>query len=201
MVSQLIPQSSAAVAEQRVLLQGVAWQQYEALVEVFADDFPTLRLSYLEGELEIMTNSPEHEDLKKMIGMLFETYLQETRTRFHAGGSTTFRKAAKKRGLEPDECYCLGSKKEFPDLAIEVVITRELVDKLDIYKGLGVLEVWVWQAGNFAIYRLRSTGYERMSQSELLPTLDMTLLATHVKPEEQFDAVMAFREAVSRGDG
>ncbi|MEO0986166.1 MAG: Uma2 family endonuclease [Cyanobacteria bacterium J06639_14] len=198
MVSQLITQSSAP--EPRVLLQGVDWQQYEALLDVLGDGFPTLRLSYLEGNLEIMTNSPEHEDLKKMIGMLIEAYLQETRTRFHAGGSTTFRQAAKKRGLEPDECYCLGAKKEFPDLAIEVVISSGLLDKLDIYKGLGVIEVWVWQSGRFSIYHLRSNDYELRQQSELLPVLDMVLLASYVKPEEQFEAVMEFR-AVIRGDG
>ncbi|MDB9527109.1 Uma2 family endonuclease [Oscillatoria sp. CS-180] len=182
--------------EQRVLLYGVDWQQYEGLLDVLGDSFPTLRMNYLEGTLEIMTNSPEHEDLKKMIGMLLEAYLQETRTRFHAGGSTTFHKAAKQCGLEPDECYCLGVKKEFPDLAIEVVITSGLIDKLNIYQGLGVTEVWQWQAGQFLLYRLRKTGYELVEASELLPELDFALLASYVRPNEQFDAVMDFREII-----
>lgn len=196
MVSPLLTQSPEVGTEQRVLLHGVDWEQYSALLEVLGDNFPTLRLSYLEGTLEITTRSPEHEDLKKMIGMLVEAYLQETRTRFHAGGSTTFRKAAKQRGLEPDECYCLGAKKAFPDLAIEVVITSGLVDKLEIYRGLGVAEVWQWQTGQFSVYHLRSDGYELIENSELLPNLDLTLLATHVQPENQFDAVMDFREAI-----
>lgn len=192
----LLTQPSDLNEEQRILLHGVSWSQYESLLDVLGDNFPTLRLSYLEGMLEIMTNSSEHEDLKKMIGMLVEAYFQETRTRFHAGGSTTFRKAAKQRGLEPDECYCLGHKKEFPDLAIEVVITSGLVDKLEIYQGLGVTEVWQWQTGKFLIYHLRTTGYELIETSELLPDLDVSLLAQYVKPKEQFDAVMAFRDAV-----
>lgn len=54
----------------------------------------TLRLSYLEGTLEPMTNSSAREDLKKMIGMLIEACRQETRTRFPVGASTTFPKAA-----------------------------------------------------------------------------------------------------------
>ena len=193
---QVLPQPDVSDIEQRVLLQGVSWQQYEALLSTLGDGFPTLRLSYLEGTLEIMTNSPEHENLKKMIGMLVEAYLQETRTRFHAGGSTTFRKAAKQRGLEPDECYCLGQKKDFPDLAIEVVVTSGLVDKLDIYQGLGVTEVWQWQAGRLLIYHLRSAGYELIQTSELLPDLDIGLLTRYVKPEEQFDSVIGFREAI-----
>lgn len=199
MPTPLLTQPSDMTAEQRVLLHGVDWQQYEALINVLGDNFPTLRLSYLDGTLEIMTNSPEHEDLKKMIGMLIEAYLQETRQRFHAGGSTTFRQAAKQRGLEPDECYCLGDKKAFPDLAVQIVITSGLVDKLDIYKGLGVPEVWVWQSGKFGIYHLRPTGYELIKASELLPELDIPLLASYVKPEEQFDAVMMFRDAIRQG--
>ena len=196
MVAPLLTQMPEAGTEQRVLLHGVDWERYTALLEVLGDNFPTLRLSYLEGTLEIMTNSPEHEDLKKMIGMLVEAYLQETRTRFHAGGSTTFRQAAKQRGLEPDECYCFGAKKEFPDLAIEVVITSGLVAKLEIYRGLGVTEVWQWQPETFLIYRLQPSGYARVNASELLPDLDFQLLAAHVRPDNQFDAVMDFRNAV-----
>ncbi|OLP19385.1 hypothetical protein BST81_06475 [Leptolyngbya sp. 'hensonii'] len=197
---QLLTQPHDSPTEQRVLLHGVDWHQYEALLNVLGDNFPTLRLSYLEATLEIMTNSPEHEALKKMIGMLVEAYLQETRTWFHAGGSTTFRQAAKRRGLEPDECYCLGSKKEFPDLAIEVVITSGLVNKLEIYQGLEVPEVWQWQDHQFSIYHLRPTGYELIVTSELLPDLDMALLARYVQPDDQFNAVMDFREAIRQAE-
>lgn len=167
----------SALTEQRLVLEGVSWQQYETMLATLGDNFPNLRLSYLEGTLEIMTTSPEHEELKKVIGMLLEAYFQETRTRFHALGSATFRKAMKLRGLEPDECYCLEQKKEFPDLAIEVVITSGIVSKLDIYQGLGVAEVWQWQDGSFIIHHLRPTGYEQMTSSELLPSLDIQLFA------------------------
>jgi len=153
-------------------------------------------LSYLEGSLEIMTNSPLHEELKTTIAMLLETYFQVIRTRFHGIGSATFRKATKQHGLEPDECYCLGQKKEISDLAIEVVVSQGLVDTLEIYRGLGIAEVWVWQAGTFTLYHLRAAGYEPVSASELLPNCDINLLARYVKPEEQFDAVMLFRAAL-----
>jgi len=187
-------QHEPALLEPRVVIDGVSWQQYESLLATLGDDFSALRLSYLEGMLEIMTTSPLHEELKKMIGMLLEAYFQETRTRFHAIGAATFRKEAKQRGLEPDECYCLGQKKEFPDLAIEVVLSSGIVDKLAIYQGLGVIEVWVWETGHFRIYHLRADGYQQLPASELLPACDIELLARHVNPEEQFDAVMAFRE-------
>ncbi|MEM9006183.1 MAG: Uma2 family endonuclease [Cyanobacteria bacterium P01_F01_bin.86] len=195
MISQaLSPASADSLPEQRVVLEGVSWHQYDLLLATLGDDFPALRLSYLESTLEIMTNSPQHEELKTMIGMLMEAYFQETRTRFHGIGSATFRKVSKQRGLEPDECYCLDRKKEVPDLAIEVVLSSGIVDKLDIYQGLGVTEVWVWEAGAFTLYHLRPEGYEKVERSELLPTCDIQMLASYVKPEEQFDAVMAFRD-------
>lgn len=196
MNSQMLTQSYIQPTEQRLVLEGISWQQYEIILATLGDEFPNLRLNYLEGTLEIMTNSPEHEELKKVIGMLLEAYFQETGTRFHALGSTTFRKAMKLRGLEPDECYCLGAKKEFPDLAIEVVLTSGIVNKLEIYQGLGVTEVWQWQEGQFVIRHLRSAGYEQVPNSELLPNLDIQLLASYVNPAEQFDAVMAFREMI-----
>lgn len=195
MTSQILsPAIADSLPEQRVVLEGVSWQQYELLLATLGDDFPALRMSYLEGTLEIMTTSPLHEELKSTIRMLLEVYFQEFRIRYHCIGSATFRKVAKQRGLEPDECYCLGQKKEFPDLAIEVVLSSGMVDKLEIYRGLGVTEVWVWEAGQFRIHRLRADGYECVARSELLPDCDIELLANSVKPEEQFDAVMAFRE-------
>lgn len=194
MSSPVLNRSAIPDAEQRLVLEGVSWQQYEMMLAALGNDFPNLRLSYLEGTLEIMTTSPEHEELKKVVGMLLEAYFQETRTRFHALGSATFRKAMKLRGLKPDECYCLGGKKEFPDLALEIVITSGLVNKLDIYQGLGVTEVWQWQDDQFLIHHLRPTGYEQITRSELLPDLDMQLLASYVKPDDQFDAVMEFRD-------
>lgn len=196
MTSQVLSPSlnDPALPEPRIVLEGVSWQQYEILLATLGDDFPALRLSYLNGTLEIITTSPLHEELKKKIGMLMEAYFQETRTRFHAIGSATFRKLAKQQGLEPDECYCLGQKKECPDLAIEVVLSSGVVDKLEIYRGLEVPEVWVWESGRFTIQHLQGEGYEQVTVSELLPGCDIELLAKYVKPEEQFDAVMAFRE-------
>ena len=187
------PSRVQAIAEQRVVLEGIRWQQYEGLLATLGDDFPNLRLSYLEGTLEIMTISPEHEELKKMIAMLMEAFFQETRTRFHGMGSATFRKAARQRGLEPDECYCLGQKKDVPDIAIEVILSSGTVDKLEIYRGLGVTEVWFWD-NQFAIYHLRAQQYELILKSELLPNLDITVLSRHIRPLDQFDAVMEFRE-------
>ena len=57
---------------QHVLLQGISWEVYEALLREVGDQ--NLRLTYDSGELEIMSPLPEHEDWKKAIGGLVEFY-------------------------------------------------------------------------------------------------------------------------------
>lgn len=188
--------NSSAVEEQRVYLEGVSWQQYEALLSTLGDDFPALRMSYLDGTLEIMTTSPLHEQLKTLIGMLIEAYLQEARIRFYGIGSATFRQEAQEKGLEPDECYCIGAKKNFPDLAVEIVLSNGIVNKFDIYEGLGISEIWVWESGEITLYHLREHGYEQIKKSELLPDCDVALLAQHMNFEDEYDAIMSYREAL-----
>jgi Uma2 family endonuclease len=181
--------------EERFITSGVSWEQYEALLHQLGDS-PWYRVTYLEGTLEIMSPSRRHEFGKKNIGRLLEAYLEETRTHFWGLGSTTFRKQEKKGGTEPDECYCIGTEKEYPDLAIEVVLSSGGVDKLAVYKKLGVTEVWFWQNNKFSIYCLRGEEYEKVSKSELLPHLDFALLAEYVMQPNPLEAVLEFREKV-----
>src|SRR4051812_36222106 len=103
---QVPPPPARPVDEQRVLMSGVSWDTYVALRE--ADDRPGLRMTYCEGELEIMSPGPEHEEAKTIIARLVEMYAVERDVPLLGYGSTTFRQAVKRRGLEPDECYCVG---------------------------------------------------------------------------------------------
>jgi Uma2 family endonuclease len=181
--------------EERFISSGVSWAQYEALLEKLGDS-PWYRVTYLEGVLEIMAPSRKHESKKDNIARLLGVYFEETRTRFYGLGSTTFREGMKARGVEPDTCFCIGSEKEFPDLAVEVVETSGGINKLEVYKGLGVPEVWFWKKGQFEVYCLRDEDYEKVSASELLPNFDLNLLATYVQNPEPLDAVIEFREKV-----
>ena len=139
-----------------------------------------------------MSPSRRHEVSKKNIGRLLEVYFEETRTSFWGLGSTTFRKQEKKGGKEPDECYCIGIEKEFPDLAIEVVFTSGGIDDLEVYKRLGVREVWFWQNNQFSVYSLQGNKYKQISKSELLPDLDLALLAEYVMQPDPLEAMLDF---------
>jgi len=184
--------------EERFMTTGVSWQQYEHLLAQLADT-SRYRVTYLEGVLEIMAPSRRHEVDKKNIGRLLEAYFEETRTRFWGLGSTTFRQQGKSGGTEPDECYCLDTEKDIPDLAIEIVVTRGGVDKLAVYQRLGVREVWFWYRDRFEVYHLSGERYEAVPESQLLPELNLALLATHVMQPDPLDALLSYRAEVRAG--
>ena len=192
----LLEKTASLVAEdQRLTLYGVSWQQYEILRDTL-DDFAGLKMTYLEGTLELFMPGSKHEKNKKTIARLVEMYAIETNTRLYGCGSTTYRKKAKERGLEPDESYCLGEEKEFPDLAIEVIVTSGSIDLLEVYRGLGVSEVWFWKNGQLSLYGLKAGQYEQIERSILLPNLDINLLVRCANMPAQHDAVIEFRNAI-----
>ena len=49
--------------DQRVTLHGISWADYEALLAMRGDD-GGVRLTYLEGELELMAPSIDHENTR-----------------------------------------------------------------------------------------------------------------------------------------
>jgi Uma2 family endonuclease len=89
--------------EQRLILSDVTWEQYSTLVNIYTDEYPSLRMTYLNGVLEIMTTSNEHERLKTIFARLLEMYFVERQIDLNGYGQTTFRQELAQRGLEPDE--------------------------------------------------------------------------------------------------
>ena len=185
--------------DQRLVLHGVTWAQYETLRAAF-DDKPGLRMTYLEGALEIMSPSRRHEHIKKFIARLIEAYADARRIVLLGFGSETYRTQAMARGLEPDECYCVGDEKDVPDLALEVITTSGGVDKLAVYVGLAVPEVWFWVDTRFQLFGLEAGGYRPRERSHFLPELDLVRLAEIVATTpraEQAQAVWRFRESLT----
>jgi Uma2 family endonuclease len=172
----------------------IGWPQFQS-IEAGFQDVAGIRFIYLDGILDIMTLSPEHEEYKKTLGMLLEAYLRESGIRFYGQGSLTLGGEESNARKEPDESYSIGTKKETPDLAIEVTFTSGGVDKLKLYQRLGVREVWFWEDGVLSIYILREK-YEEIRQSELLPDLDLELLKKYITYHDQYDAVREFTRAL-----
>jgi Uma2 family endonuclease len=195
LLEELTIQIQAEDPEQRQMISGVSWEQYEALLNQLGDS-PRYRVTYLDGLLELMSPNRRHERNKTIIGSLLEAYCQEKRIPYFPLGSTTFRKQEKRGGLEPDESYCIGTDKEFPDLAIEVVETSGSIDKLEVYRRLEVREVWFFKQNQFEIYHLHGETYERIAHSEVLPNLDLPVLASYAVATAPLEAALEFREKV-----
>lgn len=83
------------------------------------------------------------------------------------------------RGIEPDECWTIGDAraKDAPDLALEVIWTSAGIDKLEIYRGLGVAEVWFWQDDSITVHLLDGDRYRQAAASALFPGLDLAFIA------------------------
>ncbi|HEU5074513.1 MAG TPA: Uma2 family endonuclease [Polyangiaceae bacterium] len=178
--------------ESRVLLGGVPWSTYVVLRDTV--DSPGLKLTYLEGWLEIMSPSRAHEVSKKQIARLLELFCLERDIPLFGYGSTTFRKEEKQRGLEPAECYCRGADREVPDVALEVIVSTPLLDKLEVYRGLGVREVWLFRGETFELVTLRHDQYEPIERSQVFPEVDLPVLARFALLEDQHAALKAFRD-------
>ena len=181
--------------ENCLTFSGISWSQMEAIEAAF-DNVAGVRFTYLDGILEIMTISPEREETKSTIGLLVETYMRAKRIRFYVKGGPTLGSEEQNARKEPDESYNLETKKSIPDLVIEVRFTSGGINKLELYKRLGVPEVWFWEDGVLKLYRLREN-YELINRSELLPDLDIALLSRYIMYADQYDAVTEFEQAIA----
>ena len=128
--------------ERRIVHSGISWERYVTIDALRGEDCPMPRFYYLDGELEIMTHSAEHERLKKWIGDLLGDYLLEIGDDIIPRGNTTMHLQLKDAGAEPDESWCIGGEKEFPDLVLEIALTSGGVRKLELYQRFAVPEVW-----------------------------------------------------------
>jgi Uma2 family endonuclease len=106
----------------------------------------------------------------------------------------TLRCEEKERGLEADECYCRDRDGEVPELALEVIISSPLLDKLEVYRGLGVREVWIYRGGGFEVQALRGERYERIGASEIFPEVELAVIARYAAMPDQHAALRAFRD-------
>jgi Uma2 family endonuclease len=187
--------------DQFVVLHGVDWKTYCASRELF--DSPGVRMTYLKGALEIMSPSRRHERYKKRIARLLELFALERNVSLSGYGSTTFRKAFEERGLEPDECYVLGREltndEDVPDIALEVVISSGGISKLEVYRGLGVREVWFWYQGRFSLFSLEASGYVRIARSAFVPELDFDELASYAEEPDQLAALKRYQARLRQG--
>jgi len=193
---------------EHVVLCDVPWEGYEAILEAFGDR--RLRHSYDDGMLEIMSPLKRHDRNKTLLARLLEMAAFELDIDMQGIGSTTLRKEARRKGLEPDECYYVAHEADVrfeeeydpkrdppPDLAIEVEVSHSEVGRMEIYAGLGVPEVWRLKDGKLTYYRLsREEKYVKTSRSKSFPLLTPEVLEHFLKRRYEVRENQLLREFV-----
>jgi len=176
--------ATAPRGESRIMIHGVGWEGYELLLKVIGDR-PSPRLAYLNGDVELMSPGSTHETLGERFGWIIYEIAMGLELPCQPAGQTTYRRQDVERGIEGDETFYLANEARVrdnqeinlevdppPDLAIEVEITRPAANRLAIYAGLMVPEVWICDGQSLRFLRLSPEGsYDQVEMSEAIPGL------------------------------
>ncbi len=74
-----------------------------------------------------------------------------------------------------------------------MIWTSGSVGKLDIYRRLGVREVWFWRRGQLTAHVLRGGSYVETGESEALPGIDLGELAQFLDSPTASQAIREYR--------
>jgi Uma2 family endonuclease len=184
-------------SDQRIVLYGVPWVHYEVQAALRGEK-SVPRIAYLEGVMELLVPSRNHERIGHDLSALVSAFAEEAGIELTGYKSWTLKNAPDQAGAEADECFIIGGdqRKDRPDLVIEVIVTHGGLDKLKIYARLGVPEAWFWRDGRLEIYVLRAHTYERVERSSCLPGLDHELLCSFLDRPTTTAAVRSYRAAL-----
>lgn len=173
---------------QRIVLEGISWQTYQALLKDLGGHRAS-RLAYAQGILEITMPSDLHEMINRLLALMVTALTDELGMKIKGYGSTTLDREDLAQGIEPDSCFyiqnvelILGRKLDIktnppPDLAIEVDISRSSRRRFDIYLQLKILEVWRYtQQNGVIIYRFQDNEYVECEFSPTFPIVSGALL-------------------------
>ncbi|HAJ59598.1 MAG TPA: hypothetical protein DCP31_10270 [Cyanobacteria bacterium UBA8543] len=184
--------------EKLVTLYGISWEKFKA-IEAQLEDNRDVRLFYLSGVLEIRSSICEERGyIKSTLDLLLEAYMREKGIRFYGRGGFTL-EAPGYASSTPDDSYSIGSKKEIPDIVIEIIVTSGTINRRELYKPKKVPEVWFWKSNQLRVFCLKEGEYEEVSRSTFFPDLDLALLRRYIEYPDQYDAVQEF-QSVIRGD-
>ncbi len=125
----------------------------------------------------------------------------------------TIRRSLLERGFEPDNCYYvqhepqMWNKKNIrfrtdppPDLAIEVEVTRKLLNKMAIYAAFRVPELWSWRGDELKVYEITQEGEYVARESSLcfpaFPIAKTQEIVRQLCAAHEADLILSFRDWV-----
>ena len=168
-------------AEKRFVLHNVSWETYEQLLKNYEDQSGP-RFTYDHGELEIMSPSLPHEEVRCILILLVNLICEDYELDVIGVGSMTQRRVDLQRGLEPDgsfyiqNAHIMRGVRDFdstvhppPDLVIEVDFSNPSIPKIPIYAALGASEIWRFYKDQITFLWLSEGQYVSAPESAALP--------------------------------
>jgi Uma2 family endonuclease len=194
------------IGEHRIVLNGISWELYERLRENAENRH--VRMAYDKGRLELMSPSPDHAVIKRLVGRMIEAFTEEMNVPCRSLSDTTWKRPELAKGLEADECYYILNHHRVcrrlqvdlavdppPDLAIEIEVSRSMTSRVGIYAALGVPELWRWNKSALTAYSLGADGkYAEREFSLNLPLLRVKELEPFLDFELAADETAGIRE-------
>jgi Uma2 family endonuclease len=170
----------------QICISGVTWEDFEGIL-IDLGEKRTSRITYYQGNLEIMSPLAIHERPHRIIADIVKTILEIEGRDWEDFGATTL-KHPQVAGIEPDTCFYIENAERVrnctnliladyppPDLAIECDVTSKTT--LDVYLVLGVPEVWIYRDRQLNIYVIDDNsvaGYRSTVNSPTFPNLSIT---------------------------
>ena len=203
------PQESVP-AEARVLLRGVSWQTFKALMADIGED-RSCRIAYDQGILEIMVPYEQHEEPKILISSFVEALADELEIEIRQLGSLTLEREDLTRAVEPDTCFYIQNEAQVrgkeiklpnvppPDLVVESDYTHSSLNKFNIYASLGVPELWRYRKQSLQVYQLVEEKYEKIDNSLAFPCIPIAEIPGFIEQSKtigQRAAVRLFRARI-----
>ena len=205
------PVEQQTTSENRVILKGVSWSTFKALLADVGDD-RAWRIAYDGGVLEIRRPHLEHEVPKGLIESFIEATADELEIEVMKAGSLTLEREDLTRAVEPDTCFYIQNEASVrgkrdinlpedlpPDLAIESDYTNSSVNKDSIYAALGVPELWRYRRESLQVYQLVEGKYEVCDRSLAFPFLPVAEIPGFIEQSRtvgQRAAVRLFRQKI-----
>ena len=204
------PVEQRITPENRVILKGVSWSTFKALLADVGDD-RAWRIAYDRGVLEIRRPLEEHEEPKRLIESFVEAIVDELEIELRSLGSLTLEREDLTRAVEPDSCFYIQNESLVrgrninlpndppPDLAIESDYTNSSVNKDAIYAALGVPELWRYQRQSLQVYHLVEGKYQKCDRSLAFPLLPVGEIPSFIEQSRtigQRAAVRLFRQRI-----
>jgi Uma2 family endonuclease len=197
-----VPQSDPHV----VFLSDVDWETYEKLRA--SDRNRNLRMTYDDGDLELMSPSRLHERIAELLALFIRIWAEEGDIPLQGSGSMTFKRKDLKKGFEPDKCFYIQHEAEVrdrdeldfqfdppPDLAIEVDVHSSSSSRMPLYAVIRVPEIWRWKDELIQVFKFTPKGrYLARSASRCLPGFPLDQAAQLLSRRQEKDETSLARE-------